>query len=372
MKLRNVRPIAVSAILFSVLAGSSLRSLPQRRFLMGFTSWSSGTTPEAAKATYEFISRSADVITEHIEGVPWTEALSGEPFRKGFQENIERRKKNQPKELQLVLAISPLNMGRSAPADYYGDRENMPLPEPFRGKHLNDPVIQMAYLNYCRRMAEYFVPDYWIIGIESNELLNNTPGEWENYLELSRFIYAELKKDFPKIPIAHSVTLHKLLDKKNSHLDQYQHKIKDFISSYDFNAISFYPFFLGMHSSDEFRRAFEAIRQFGDKPIAISESGHPAEPIIAKTWNLNIPATPEEQNDFVNAMLTTAQKDGYLFVTMFASKDFDEMWRSFPEAVKDLGRLWRDTGIVDENNVKRTAYDSWMEVLARTPNADLK
>ena len=365
--LRKLWLIALLAILPSLLRGSSLGAPLQRRFLMGFTSWSSGTTPEAAVATYEFISRSADVITEHIEGVPWTEALSGEPFRKGFQENIERRKKNQLKGLKLVLAISPLNMGRSAPADYYGDTENMPLPEPFRGKHFNDPVIKKAYLNYCRRMAEYFKPDYWIIGIESNELLNNTPAEWDNYLELSRFIYAELKKKFPKMPMAHSVTLHKLVDKKNSHLEKYQQTIKEFISSYDFNAISFYPFFLGMHSSDEFRRAFEAIRQFGHKPIAISESGHPAEPIIAKTWNLNIPATPEEQNEFVKALLTAAQKDGYLFVTMFASKDFDEMWKSFPDSVKDLGRLWRDTGIVDENDVKRPAYYSWMEVLGKKP-----
>jgi len=364
---KTVRFAILLVILFSLLTGFASESQAPRRFLMGFTSWSSGTTPEATQATYEFISHSADAITEHIEGVPWTEALSGEPFRKGFLENIERRKKNQPKGLKLVLAISPLNMGRSALADYYGDKENMPLPEEFRGKHFNDPVIKKTYLNYCRRMAEYFKPDYWIIGIESNELLNNTPAEWENYLELSRSIYAELKRQYPNTPLAQSVTLHKLLDKHNAHLDEYQQKISQFIASYDFNAISFYPFFLGMHERKEFQSAFESIPKFGDKPIAISESGHPAEPIIAKTWNLNIPATPEEQNDFVEAMLAAAQKEGYLFVTLFACKDFDEMWQSFPDSVKDLGRLWRDTGIVDEMNNKRPAYFSWMRALKNKP-----
>lgn len=281
--LRRARLTAVFAILCSLLTGLSVRTASQRKFLMGFTSWSSGTTSQATEVTYEFISRSADVITEHIEGVPWTEALSGKPFRKGFQENIERRKKHQPAGLKLVLAISPLNMGRSALADYYGERENMPLPEQFRGKHFNDPMIKKAYLNYCRRMAEFFVPDYWIIGIESNELLNNNPSEWENYLELSQFIYGELKKQFPKTPMAHSVTLHKLLEKSNRHLDQYQQKIRGFIASYDFNAISFYPFFLGMHSSQEFRKAFESIREFVGLSLTWSGKQAIPEPCLSPT-----------------------------------------------------------------------------------------
>ena len=189
--------------------------------------------------------------------------------------------------------------------------------------------------------------------------------EWDHFVEFSKYMHGELKKKFPRLPMAQSVTLHVLLDKKLPNLEQYQKRIETFISDYDFNAISFYPFFMGLHYYDEFVVALRAIRQFGEKPIAISETGHPAEPIVAKTWNLNIPSSPEEQNEFIKALLNQAQADKYLFVTQFACRDYDELWKRFPEEVKDLGRLWRDTGLVDENNNKRLACQTWVSVLAK-------
>jgi peptidoglycan/xylan/chitin deacetylase (PgdA/CDA1 family) len=363
--LRGIEPSLPKTTPVDPLLQTRYPPLKERRFYLGFTSWPSGPTPQAVEETYQFISQNADVLTEHIEGVPWTEALEGKPFAEAFQKNIEQRRRHRPQGLKLVLAISPLNMGRNGLASYFGEQENMPLPKVFQGKSFNDPTIKQAYLNYCRRMAEYFDPDYFIIGIETNELLKNTPAEWEPFLELSRYVRTELKKRFPSLPMAHSVTLHVLLDKKIPQLDTYQKKIREFISPYDFNAVSFYPFFLGLHHYDEFITALRAIRQLSDKPIAISESGHPAEAIVTKTWNLNIPSSPKEQNDFVKALLSQAQEDRYLFVTQFASRDFDELWKTFPEEVKDLGRLWRDTGLVDENDTKRPAFHTWADVLAK-------
>jgi hypothetical protein len=165
-----------------------------RRFYMGFTPWAYAGTPQAVAETYRFIRESADIITQHIEGVPWTGALAGAPFPKGFMDNISQRKKNQPSSLKRVLAISPLNQGRNGLADYYGEKEHMPLPKEFKGKHFNDPAVKTAYLNYCHRMIEFFQPNYLIVGIESNELLKNTPAEWGNYVELSRYVYSQLKQ----------------------------------------------------------------------------------------------------------------------------------------------------------------------------------
>ncbi|MEW5979653.1 MAG: glycosyl hydrolase 53 family protein [Acidobacteriota bacterium] len=337
----------------------------ERPFYLGFTSWASGPTLEDVARTYRFISQNADILTEHIEGVPWFEALHDRPFAKGFQQNIELGRGNRPAGMKLVLAISPLNMGRNSLAGYFGEKENMPLPDDISGKAFNDPAIKKAYLNYCLRMADYFKPDYFIIGIETNELLKNTPEQWEGFVELSQHVHSELKKKLPDLPMAQSVTLHVLLDKKVPNLDRYQKRIAEFISAYDFNAVSFYPFFMGLHQYDEFAKALKSIRQFGTKPIAISECGHPAEPIVAKTWNLNIPSSPEEQDQFVQALLKQAQEDKYLFVTQYAALDFDELWKIFPDEVKDLGRLWRDTGLVDESNTPRPALETWRRALAR-------
>ncbi len=48
-----------------------------RSFRMGFTPFPPDTTPQAAKDVTEFIKENADIVAQHMESVPWTEALSG-------------------------------------------------------------------------------------------------------------------------------------------------------------------------------------------------------------------------------------------------------------------------------------------------------
>jgi arabinogalactan endo-1,4-beta-galactosidase len=151
------------------------------------------------------------------------------------------------------------------------------------GKPFNDPQLVRAYANYCRRTVEFFQPDFLVTGIESNELLYNKPKEWNAYLELSRHVQRELRERFPRLPLSESVTLHKLLDRQNRGLAEYRVKIQEFVGSHDFFAVSFYPFFLGLHTEKEFAQALDYLPTFSSKPIAITETGHPAEPIKVRT-----------------------------------------------------------------------------------------
>jgi hypothetical protein len=41
------------------------------------------------------------------------------------------------------------------------------------------------------------------------------------------------------------------------------------------------------------------------------------------------------------------------------------LWKTFPESVKDLGALWRDTGVIDEAGRPRPAYQTWKLWLAK-------
>ena len=139
-----------------------------RGFLMGFTSWPYAATSEAVRETYAFIGTNADLITEHLDdGVPWVEALQDAPFPKTFQERIEGRKKNRPPGTKLLLSLTPLNMGRSGLADCAGNGQRPPLPVELNGKPFDDPQLIRAYANYCRRMIEFFQPDFLLTGIES-------------------------------------------------------------------------------------------------------------------------------------------------------------------------------------------------------------
>jgi hypothetical protein len=332
----------------------------KRVFLMGFTSWPYAATAEAVQGTYTFIGANADLITEHLDdGVPWAECLQDVPFPKTFLEKIEGRRKNRPPGTKLLLSLTPLNLGRNALAECAGDGQRPPLPAELKGKPFNDPQLVRAYARYCRRMAEFFQPDFLVTGIESNELLNNKPKEWNAYLELSRQAQREVRERFPRLPLSESVTLHKLLDRQNRGLAEYRTKLRKFVERQDFFAVSFYPFFLGLHTEKEFAEALDYLPAFSSKPIAITETGHPAEPIKIRTWKLDFPADAREQDAFVKVLLSRAEAQHYLFVTYWAARDFDELWKTFPEAVKDLGALWRDTGLVDEAGQPRPAYETW-------------
>jgi len=344
---------------------AALLSGADRTFYMGFTPWPYGMTEQAVEDTYQAIARHGDMINHHLESVPWKEALSGEPFAQGFRQNIENRRKRTPKGHKVVLSISALDQGRKSIALYYGDKENMPLPPEISGKRFNDAVVEKAYFEYCRRMAEFFHPDYLVVGIETNELLNNSPQQWADYRAMSGAVRKKLKAAFPKIPVAESVTLHKLLEKGNRDLEGYRAEIREFVADHDFLAVSFYPFLAGLRTPEEFARALAFLKEFSKQRIAICETGHAAEDIVAETWQLRIPSSPSEQNDYVKALLEAASRDRYLFVNQWCWKDFDELWRSFPAEVKDLGRIFRDTGLVDEQNRERAAFRTWVSHFKR-------
>ncbi len=332
----------------------------KRAFLMGFTSWPYAATLEAVQGTYAFIGTNADLVVEHLDdGVPWAEALRDAPFPNAFQDKIEGRRRNRPPGTKLLLSLTALNMGRSGLAECAGNGQRPPLPPELKDKPFNDPALVRAYANYCRRLTAFFRPDFLLTGIEANELLNNQPEAWNAYRELSRQVQGELRERFPRLPMSESVTLHKLLDGQNRGLAQYRERIRAFVERQDFCAVSFYPFFLGAHTETQFADALDFLPTFTRKPIAITETGHPAEPLRVRRWNLDFPTDPREQATYVQVLLARAQTRHYLFVTWWAARDFDELWRTFPDAVKDLGALWRDTGLVDEAAKPRPAFEVW-------------
>jgi len=327
---------------------------------MGFTTWPYAATLKAVNDTYEFIGANGDLITEHIEeGVPWTAVISGKPFPQSFVAKLDGRRRNRPKGMKLLLSLTALNMGRSGLADDVGEIGKQPIPATAVGFEFKDSSVHRAYLAYCEWMIDFFKPDYLLTGIESNELLNNSPGKWTDYVAFSREIQFQLKKRHPNLPISESVTLHKLLDTKNPSIVAYRKSIHEFVAKQDFFAVSFYPFFLGLHTRSEFTQALQFLSNFCDKPIGIAETGHPAIPIVVKSYGLNFRSSPEEQDQYVQALISEAQTHRYLFVTYWLTRDFYELWKTFPVSSKDLAGLWRDTGLVDKDGVKRPAFATW-------------
>lgn len=328
-----------------------------RPYYMGFTPFPWDMTLEAVTETNRFVVENGDIVSHHLEqGVPWTEALEDKPFHPKMMDDWENRRKVSGGK-KVFLSVSPLNGGRSGMSLYRGEDEEMPIPDLFRDKAFNDPIVKKAYLNYCHRAADFFQPDYFAIGIEVNELFHNSRQMWQPFLELYMDTYSALKEDYSDLPIFATVTLHNLTNTGWEDLQEQQTEIRKFLEHNDVAGISYYPFMAGQSENPvEF---FDWIRDFTDKPLAITETGFPAEDIVLKTYNVEIPGTPEKQRTYFETLLERADQDNYLFVIAFLYRDYDQMWEKIKDAAPEAFIVWKDCGLLDESGAERPAYDVW-------------
>jgi len=344
-------------LLLGLITGPALAA--GRQFRMGFTPFPYDQTEEAVKETYRFLAGNADVVVHHMESVPWIEALRGQAFSSALDDNWKTRKGGTPKGAKVVLVLSP---GRGTLAQYWGARENMPIPAGFNGKRFYDPMVMSAYLEYCRRAVEFFKPDYLGIGVEVNEIYLVSPRVWTWYAELHRYIYAEMKKRYPDLPIFASFTLHAMLDRAKPPRDRARmlNAYREIMPYNDIVPISFYPFIGGL--SGEAERSLKwAVDQFGAerKPFAVVETGEPADTVAVPRTKLTVRGTPEGQAAYYETLLSFASRHRFAFVTSFLYRDYDALWLKIRDKSPGFFIAWRDCGLLDEGGNKRPAYSVW-------------
>jgi len=354
--------VALLAIMFSA-AGTQAQqpSRKARAFRMGFTSFPSDTTPEAYNDMALFIRGNADIIAQHMESVPWTEALNGQPFRENLMNNWRDRKLLTPAGAKVYVALNP---GRGGLADYWGASEHDPIPPEFKGKTFSDPLVKKAYVQYCKRVVEFFKPDYLAIGIEVNELVFNAPANFPAYVELHEYVYAELKKEYPNLPIFASFTLHSLLDSRRTASDRARclTAVKGLMPYNDLIGISFYPFFGNL--SDQVDAAFSFLTTQFDgfaKPYALTETGEAAEELTVeldgKPWVIR--GSPAYQLSYYQKLFALAQSHHTEFIISFLYKDYDRLWTKIAAHTPAVFQSWQNNGFFDRNGVGRPAYQLW-------------
>lgn len=334
-----------------------LEPVASRPFYMGFTPFPSDIRLKAVVAAQRFAVQHGDLISHHLEqGVPWTEALSDSAFHENLINEWNSRVEYS-KGKKIFLSLNALNDGRNGLAMYRGEKDNLPLPEAFAAKALNDSDVKTAYLNFCRRAIETFKPDYFAIGIEVNELIHNAPDQWPAYKELYRFIYQELKAAYPELPLMATVSLHNLTNQGWKDLEFQQQEVKGLLEFIDVLGISFYPFMAGYDERP--LEQLQWLREFTDKPIAISETGYLAETLALDSYNLKITGSPAKQRAYIETILQTAQQDEYLFVVQFLTRDYDALWEAIQSFAPEAFKVWRDTGMEDERGTPRPALSVW-------------
>ena len=208
---------------------------------------------------------------------------------------------------------------------------------------------------YCRRAIAFFKPDYVAIGIEMNELHSGGADKWRSYVVLHEYIYRQLKKQHPDMPIFASWTLHNMYKHKGEMLKGF----RNLMPFNDYVAVSYYPFFLG--GPDRLSALDWMLKQFDKfkKPYAMVETNDAAERLKFPKAGFVIDGTPAKQLAYYEKLLSLAQRHRFKFVVSFVHQDYDALWDKIKGNAPELFMAWRDCGLLDETGKPRPAYKCW-------------
>ena len=212
-----------------------------RPFRMGFTTWPADMTADGVSTALTFGAEHGDIVSVMmIGGIPWSEAYEGKEFSQNVRDTLGYR---LPSGKKLFVSISPLDMGRSGMAPYWGEHDNMPLPDAWKGLEFDDPKVLKAYLAFAGRVVETMHPDYLAIGVESNVLLSKNAARWERLKVLNQATYTALKAKYPKLPIFFTTDMgHYLNFAADSKGTDQRAQVALMMRYSDLFAMSFYPY----------------------------------------------------------------------------------------------------------------------------------
>ena len=336
----------------------SLDVIDHRDFQMGFSTWSFGPDLEDRQDTYKFISENADVYSEQIDNhIPWNSYIDNTTLPEEFTDDISYRVSKKLSNHDLILSISFLNMDRSDILDDY--QGNTPEYE-----KLNDLIIEDAYFSHVSYLIDQFDPDYLILAMEVNELYLASLEKWEEYKLLMSSVRTRIKERFPNLLLSESVTLHNWFNPDIENREEYISEISSYVNQLDFVSVSFYPFLKGLKNKTDFQQAFDFLHDQVEKPIAFVETAHIAEPLIIPNLNVYILSNVCDQQYYLESILLNAYEQEYSFLIWWTFHDFDELWETFPEELKDIGKIWRDTGLLNENGEQRPAFTIWEKIFS--------
>lgn len=340
-----------------VCSNNTFHAETSRNFKMGFSSWPYAATQASVTDTYQFLEQHSDIYSEHIDNrIPWNAWINNLPLPTEFTNDIDGRVSRKIESIDLTLSVSLLNSDRSDLAeDFDGGTPEYTA--------LNDATIEDAYVAHISYLNDRFEPDYLIIAIEVNELRMKSPEKWSGYKLLMTNVKSRIQTEYPGLRISESMTLHNLYEPDVPEPEEYLAEMVSYVNELDFAAISFYPFFKGLNSTTDFQEAFDFLHAEISRPIAFSETSHLSEDLSVDSFELFIESDECEQNLYLETLFSNAFEQEYEYVIWWAHRDFYELWLTFPEDVQDLGKLWRNTGLVADDGSNKKAFSTWELVL---------
>lgn len=359
----------LSILLLLAVSCNEEKAQPARSFYLGFTPFPYDISLEAVEETYTNITTKGDIINHHFDnGVPWVEALSGEVFSDNTMNDWAYRKMKTPGGKKIYLSVAALNPDRNGLALYRGSEDNMPLPPPWNTYSFSAEEVRTAYVNYCRRIIDFFQPDYFNMNIEANLLHFLEPSEWAGFVQFHQYVYESLKSHYPDLPVFCSITGAQLLE---GYLDGNDASLQrlaalQLLEYSDMYALSFYPHLSKFLGNPYPENSFNELLKISSKPLAIAETGYPAQSfdININGISTTIDSDESKQKNFTADLLNSSNEGKAVFVIWFTVRDYDQLWEDIG-GKEDITIAWRDCGLADEEGRERIAFQVWKDFFAR-------
>jgi hypothetical protein len=339
----------------------------QRSFYMGTTPWPADLTFAEVDKTYQFINNNCDIVSHHFdEGIPYEEAFTGLAMPAGLLQNVDTRKIKTAPGKKIFLSVAALAISRTAKAPYYNNATTSNTIKTYWEQlPFNDAKVVTAYVNYMSWLIDQFHPVYVNYGVESNGPLWNA-ADFAVYKTFLSQVYPQLKIKYPAIPFFISF----IVDEGNPAFNY----AGQLIQYSDFMGLSAYPY-IGVSSSangntDPQNFPADYFDKFINiapaKPLAFAETGYIAQDLSVPAYNLNKQGNTAWQKAYLEKVLQLCNdKKAKLFI-WFCPKDYDQLIATLhnqggvSQQTFDLLALWKDTGLIDENDTKRPAHDTWL------------
>ncbi len=367
LKLITVCFLAGTFINFSCSKNNENVVPEQRSFYMGTTPWPADLTFAEVDKTYQFINDHCDIVSHHFDdGVPYEEAFTNSTMPNSLLENVQTRKTKTATGKKVFLSVAALAINRTSKALYYNNATtNNTIKAYWEQLPFDDSKVVTAYLNYISWLIETFHPVYVNYGVESNGQLWNA-SDFAKYKSFLAQLYPQLKIKYPDIPFFISF----IVDESSQGFN-YANQLPQYS---DFIGLSAYPY-VGVSSSANGNtdpQNFPAnyfdkfINIAPTKPLAFAETGYIAQDLLIPAYNLNKQGNTTWQKAYLEKVLQLCNdKKAKLFI-WFCPKDYDGLITTLhnqggvSQETFDLLAIWRDIGLIDENDTKRPAYESWL------------
>ncbi len=340
---------------------------------MGFTPWPYDDTISAVNNTYDIIQQNGDIIAHHLtQGVPWREALFGLPYPTHLENEIDGRLSRTLDDKAVFLAIDSLNLLRYALVGNWGEAGQEARSGAWATRSFADPEVIAAFSNFSLDMIERFDPEYYSYCTEVSDLILNNPEVYEDFVVFAQGVYENIKAEYPDLPVMLSLSLKSPGSERSETIANQFARIADYV---DIAGISIYPYAFFAEGDgasvdtlpDGWLSQIETIAP--GKPVAIAETGWPAENVDVPLLDLAVESSAAMQRDYVEKMLLGAEALDAEFVIWYTAVDYDAFWNG-TLGQDALSAIWKDIGLYDEDLNPRQSLNTWQQAFEITFSAE--